>query len=92
MQIKLKVTHNGTEQELTAKPVDLGAFETEHNCSITIFEKEQKATHLFWVAWHIARRTKLTTLDYQDWLEDLDDIEVLDEVAAAPLDPAPSPG
>lgn len=92
MQIKMKVTHDNVVHELTAKPVDLGAFEVEHSCSISVFEKEQRASHLFWMAWHVARRTRLTALDYQEWLDGLDDIEVEDAETAAPLAPAPSPG
>ena len=92
MRLNLKCDHGGNEMMLTAIPVDIVAFEREHHCAIKTISEEQKFEDLCWLAWQVARRTRKTGQDFDAWLEDLNSIEVVDEVAVAPLDPALSPG
>jgi hypothetical protein len=78
MQINLRTTYNdGTKKDLTAVAVDLVAFETKFDLSIARLEQNIKLTHLFFLAYHIEKRTGGTTEEFEKWLESVEGIEAV---------------
>jgi len=60
---------DGTSAEVVAIAADLIAFETHFNLSVARLEKEIRLTHLFFMAWSVLHRTKLTTEGFDKWVE-----------------------
>jgi hypothetical protein len=78
MQINLRTTYNdGTKKDLTAVAVDLVAFETKFDLSIARLEQNIKLTHLFFLAYHIEKRTGATAEEFEKWLEAVESIEAV---------------
>lgn len=78
MQINLRTTYNdGTKKDLTAVAVDLVAFETKFDLSIARLESNIKLTHLFFLAYHIEKRTGATADEFEKWLESVESIEAV---------------
>jgi hypothetical protein len=87
MKLSLTVIHDGDTQTVTCGPVDMVAFEREHKCAIKVIAEEQKMEHLCWLAWQASRRTRKTVLDFDAWIDGLEDISVEDEGTEVPLAP-----
>lgn len=60
---------DGTEKTVTALAVDLIAFEAKFDMSVARLEKEIRLTHLFFLAWHVCKRTGDTKEDFEKWVE-----------------------
>jgi hypothetical protein len=48
---------DGTSEECVAIAADLIAFESHFDLSVARLEKEIRLTHLFFLAWHVLKRT-----------------------------------
>jgi hypothetical protein len=78
MQINLRTTYtDGTKKDLTAVAVDLVAFETKFDLSIARLESNIKLTHLFFLSYHIEKRTGATSDEFEKWLESVESIEAV---------------
>jgi pentose-5-phosphate-3-epimerase len=88
MKIHLEVTTlDNVTQKVTAQFADFIAFETEKNRSIANFQTELKLTDLAWLAWHAEKRTKITEMKFEEWIESVDSVEVgADPSAINPLE------
>ena len=76
MNINLLLTYtDGNAKELTAKAVDLVAFESRFDLSIARLENNIRMTHLFFLAWHVEHRTGATKDEFEKWLETVETIE-----------------
>ena len=72
MQINLNVEYtDGTKAVRTAKSVDFIAFERTYNVSI---QKLERLEHLAFLAWNVEKRTKTTGLEFDPWLENIEDV------------------
>lgn len=60
---------DGTTKEASAIAADLIAFETKFDMSVAKLSSEVRLTHLFFIAWHVMHRTKVTALDFEQWAE-----------------------
>ncbi len=60
---------DGSSAECVAIAADLIAFESHFDLSVARLEKEIRLTHLFFLAWHVQKRTKQTTDDFEKWVE-----------------------
>ena len=48
---------------------DLIAFESHFDLSVARLESELRLTHLFFIAWHVLKRTKRTEETFDAWVE-----------------------
>lgn len=79
MQINLQVTYtNGTVKELKAIAADLVAFESQYDLSIARLEQNLRLTHLLFLAWHVEKRTKQTSVEFDAWVESVELIEAVE--------------
>lgn len=77
--INLQVTYlDETTSECVAIAADLIAFESKFDLSISRLEKELRITHLFFIAWHVTKRTGHTTDDFDKWVEGVSMVSVGD--------------
>jgi hypothetical protein len=77
MQINLQITfEDELTKELTAKAVDIVAFEERFDLSVARLEATMKMTHLFYLGWHVDKRTGGTKETFEKWLEKVDSVEV----------------
>lgn len=60
---------DGSETEVTAIAADLIAFESKFDLSVARLEAEIRLTHLFYMAWHVQKRTAQTKDDFEKWVE-----------------------
>lgn len=68
--INLQVTFlDGTNTIVSTTAADLIAFESHFDLSIARLNSEIRLTHLFYIAWHVQKRTKTTELDFEQWTE-----------------------
>lgn len=73
MKITLRIDFvDGTNKDVLCSAPEFVAFEDKFNLSITRLEKELKFTHLLFMGWHAMHRQKLTTLDFDAWVETVD--------------------
>jgi hypothetical protein len=68
---------DGTEKTVSANPVDVVAFESNFNLSVAKLQSEIRLTHVFWLGWHVEKRTKATALEFEAWLELIDIVEMI---------------
>jgi hypothetical protein len=70
--INLLVTFlDGTEKTVTAVAADLIAFESKFDLSIVKLESEIRLTHMFFLAWHVLKRTNETEEEFEKWTENV---------------------
>jgi hypothetical protein len=62
---------DGTETTVTAVAADLIAFEARFDLSIVKLQSEIRLTHMFFLAWHVLKRTKQTTEEFEKWAESI---------------------
>jgi hypothetical protein len=67
---------DGTEKAVSANPADIVAFESHFNLSVARLQSEIRLTHVFYLGWHVEKRTKATDLEFEAWLETIDVVEL----------------
>ena len=83
MKLAMEITlDSGVKEKVTAHFADFIAFEREQNRSVANFQTELKLTDLAWLAWHAEKRTKKTALNFDQWTETVDSVEVGAESSA----------
>jgi len=60
---------DGTTVDCVAIAADLIAFESHFDLSVARLEKEIRLTHLFFLAWHVLKRTGQTKDEFEKWVE-----------------------
>lgn len=68
---------DGTEKAVSANPVDVVAFESNFNLSVAKLQSEIRMTHIFWLGWHVEKRTKATNLEFEAWLDLITMVELV---------------
>jgi hypothetical protein len=63
------ISTDGTETTVEAVAADLIAFETRFDLSIVKLQSEIRLTHMFFLAWHVLKRTNKTSEDFEKWAE-----------------------
>jgi len=58
-----------TTEDVVALAADLIAFEAHFDLSVARLQTEIRLTHLFFLAWHVLKRTGKTTVDFNKWVE-----------------------
>jgi len=60
---------DGSTKVVTAIAADLVAFETKFDMSVAKLQSDVRLTHLFFLAWHVLKRTGETKDDFDKWVE-----------------------
>jgi hypothetical protein len=77
MNLNLLIKYlDGSSKDLTTSPADIVAFESKFDMSVARLQESIRLTHIFFLAWHIAQRTKATALDFDAWLETVETVEL----------------
>jgi hypothetical protein len=69
---------DGTEKTVTAVAADLIAFEQHFDKSVAILQTDYRLTYLFYICWHVLKRTGETAQEFDDWIATVSGIEVSD--------------
>lgn len=84
MRIALQVVYtDGRERSVTVTAPDTIAFERTYDKPVGAIASG-RMEYLWWLAWHVERRTDGTDLDFDPWVETVDavtDAETLDDPA-----------
>lgn len=94
MQIKMKVTmRDNTTKDCTAIFSDFVMFERTWNRSVTKFSDELRLTDIAWLAWRSEIRQKNISVQFDEWLEQVNEIEMItdDEPVVEESAPAQAP-
>ena len=79
--MKLGLTVHGTDGTKRVAVVafpDLVKYEEAHDVSMSKVEDDMKVRDLAWLAWHCEKRNKLHQLDFDSWLEGVENISLGD--------------
>lgn len=71
---------------VTAEAQDLVAFERTFDKSVARFQDNVFLTDLFWLAWHVDKRTGQTPLDFDAWVATMSTIGVSEDQSLVPLE------
>jgi len=88
MRLILTVTYTDeSTADAVVSAVDFVRFEEKFERSVAKFEKEMRFTDLCWLAWHSLNRRKKTDLDFDAWLDTIDEVTFSgDDAEIAPLE------
>jgi hypothetical protein len=74
MKITLQIEYaDGTTKEVVVSAADMVAFESKYDISIARLD-EARISWLLFLAWHSENRRKVTTLDYDAWLDTVESV------------------
>ena len=80
MTVNLRVTFNDESvEEVSATARDLVAFEDKFTKSVASLESDFRITDLLWLAWHFLERKGKTKLTFDDWCDEVENIEASEE-------------
>ena len=80
MKINLRVSFNdSTIEEVSATARDLVAFEDKFTKSVSSLESDFRITDLLWLAWHYLERKGKTKLAFEDWCDEVENIEASEQ-------------
>jgi hypothetical protein len=67
---------DGEKKTVIAKAADIVAFEERFEMSMArLNENTMKLTHMFWLGWHVCKRTGITHDEFEKWLETVEMVE-----------------
>jgi hypothetical protein len=76
MNFNLQIVFNdGSTRDVVGKAVDIVAFEERFNMSMASLQNDVRMTHLFFLAWHVEKRTGATSDEFEKWLESVDMVQ-----------------
>lgn len=78
--------HDGKKRLAVVQFADFVKFEEVHNVSMAKVEAEMKVRDLAWLAWHCEKRNKLHTVDFDTWLNDVEEISAGGDNVIVPLE------
>lgn len=76
MALVLRAIHvDGTNREVEIKQIDFVRFEAHFGISWNTALQNLSNTQLLWLAHSQQRRTNATALDFEPWVESIEDLE-----------------
>ena len=79
MRLNFKVTYaDGSAAGSTASVADQVAFEREFDKSIVELAQNPRVSDMVWLAWHGLRRKNAGTPDFDEWVNTVDSVEMID--------------
>lgn len=77
--IALKIVFaDGTEKSVVAVAADLIGFEQHFDKSVTVLTADVRLTYLFWICWHVLKRTNQTEELFEKWAENVAGVVIED--------------
>ena len=70
---------DGTEKSVVAIAADLIAFEEKFDKSVSSLTNDPRIAHLFYLCWHVLKRTNETTEEFDKWIESVSGVVVGDD-------------
>jgi hypothetical protein len=78
--INLKLVFvDGTEKNVVAVAADLVAFEQHFDKSVSTLQNDVRLTYLFWMCWHVLKRTGETKQDFEKFIETVSGVVIGDD-------------
>jgi len=85
--IRIDITpKDGAPRSVVAEAQDLVAFERAFDKSVARFQDNVFLTDLFWLAWHVDKRTGQTMLEFDPWVATMSTIGVSEDQSIVPLE------
>lgn len=81
---------DGRTVEVRPTPYNIVAFEREFKMSLGQLEKEQRAEHVMWLAWHRLHQIGQEPADFETFLQKLGELDGVTSDANPPLPPPDS--
>lgn len=79
MKLSLRVVpEDGEAQVVEAAAKDFVAFEDKYDRSISSFSSNLYFRDICFLAWHAAKRRKVTTQDFEKWLDTIETVELVE--------------
>jgi hypothetical protein len=69
---------DNTSKDVSTVAADLIAFEERFDMSIAGLQNAIRMTHLFFIAWHVCKRTGDTSEAFEKWVESVGMVTVAD--------------
>lgn len=69
---------DGTEKSVTAVAADLIAFENRFDKSVTVLSNDVRLTYLFYICWHVLKRTNQTQDEFEKWVDGVSGVVIED--------------
>lgn len=83
--LTLRVVTKDSDEEVGVSPGTVVAFERQFQTGLgRAFQSDQKAEHIFWLAWKATKSKK----GFEAWLDDLVDVQIV-EGSERPLSETP---
>lgn len=81
IQMTLRVTkEDGSEQDHRVTPATVVAFERQFSTGIgKAFSTDQKAEHLYWLAWHATKGSGEIVRPFDEWLGGIADVAMVEQ-------------
>jgi hypothetical protein len=70
---------DGTEKTVIAVAADLVAFEEKFDKSVSALTNDPRITHLFFICWHVLKRTGESKIEFEKWMETVSGVVVGDD-------------
>ena len=67
---------DGSTKDVCTVASDLIAFESKFDMSVVKLNSDLRLTHLFFLAWHVEKRTGVTVADFEAWCESVSSVDV----------------
>lgn len=79
MKINLEIEYNdGSKVEALCSAPEIVKFEDKFDLSISTAARDLRVSHLLFLAYSWAKRTKATELSFEDWTETVSGITTVD--------------
>jgi len=85
--MRLRIVISGETHDVPVPFAAQVAFERHFNLPVSIMSTETRAEHVAFLAYQAARRAKLTTLGFDEFVDTLDDLEVAPDPTGAASGP-----
>lgn len=84
LNLTLRVVRPGGDEKTYAIiPKVVVAFERQFGVGIgRAFQEQQKAEHLYWLAWKAEQASGAVVKPFDDWLDNVNDVELIEDDAA----------
>lgn len=94
MRFPLRVTYtDGSAVEIVTSAADSVRFEEKFDRSIVALSNNARYTDMVFLAWAALKRSKLTDLDWDTWLDTVDEVTVgSGDTDVVPLETSPPTG
>jgi hypothetical protein len=80
ISLTLRVVTADSERDYRLTPSVVVAFERQFGMGIgKAFSSEQKAEHLYWLAWKSEQQTGAVVKPFDSWLESVVDVEMVEQ-------------